>query len=207
MEGATKMEDTQNTLQENVEETTPDKVNSTNNNEAENKSKETESTLEKKYSDKEVDEIIKSKKAKWKAELEKEQNEADKLANMNEKDKADYEKQKLLDKIADYERKENLSKMSDEASSMLIEKGIQASKNILSFVVTEDAEQTSANVKAFVDLINDERQKIKQEFEKKLGSKTPVGGTASNEISHGAKLAEQANKSTQVTGPNPWGKK
>ncbi|CCI63627.1 phage protein [Streptococcus dysgalactiae subsp. equisimilis] len=54
---------------------------------------------EKKYTDADVDAIIDKKFAKWKSEQEAEKSEAKKMAKMNEKEKADYEKQKLLDEL------------------------------------------------------------------------------------------------------------
>lgn len=48
---------------------------------------------EKKYTDADVDAIIDKKFAKWKSEQEAEKSEAKKMAKMNEKEKADYEKQ------------------------------------------------------------------------------------------------------------------
>ena len=48
-----------------------------------------------------------------------EKDEAAKLAEMDDKEKADYEKQQLEAKLAEYERKEVLSKMSEQASEML----------------------------------------------------------------------------------------
>ena len=53
----------------------------------------------KKYTDADVDAIIDKKFAKWKSEQEAEKSEAKKMAKMNEKEKADYEKQKLLDEL------------------------------------------------------------------------------------------------------------
>lgn len=53
----------------------------------------------------EVDSIIKGKKSKWQKEQEAKQKEAERLANMNENEKAEHEKQKLLDRINELEKK------------------------------------------------------------------------------------------------------
>lgn len=68
-------------------------------------------TLKEKYGFKdntEVDSIIKGKKSKWQKEQEAKQKEAERLANMNENEKAEHEKQKLLDRISELEKKDNL---------------------------------------------------------------------------------------------------
>ena len=95
--------------------------------------------------------------------------------------------------------------MSKEAESMLLEKGITSNDDILAFVVTEDAETTSTNVKAFVKLIENEREQIKEEFEKRLSSKVPLDGTGSTKVSRGAELAKRENEKKVKPTVNPWG--
>lgn len=158
-----------------------------------------------KYTDEDVNQIIDKKFAKWQKEQDAKILEAEKLSGMNADEKEAHEKQKLLDVIKDYEAKENLQKMSKEAESMLLEKGITSNDDILAFVVTEDAETTSTNVKAFVKLIENEREQIKEEFEKRLGSKVPLDGTGSTKISRGAQMAKRENEKKVKPAVNPWG--
>ena len=158
-----------------------------------------------KYTDEDVNQIIDKKFAKWQKEQDAKILEAEKLSGMNADEKEAHEKQKLLDVIKEYEAKENLQKMSKEAESMLLEKGITSNDDILAFVVTEDAETTSTNVKAFVKLIENEREQIKEEFEKRLGSKVPLDGTGSTKISRGAQMAKRENEKKVKPAVNPWG--
>jgi uncharacterized protein (DUF885 family) len=162
---------------------------------------------EKKYSDDDVNKIVDAKFAKWQAELEKKEDEAAKLAKMDEKEKSDYEKQKLKKEIDDLKREKTLVEMSQRATSMLADKGINASEGILSFVVKDTAEGTSENVKAFVDLIEVEREVIKTDFEKRLGSKLPLDGTTSITLSRGAQMAKEANNQTKKPEIDPWATK
>lgn len=76
----------------------------------------------------ETSKAVTAAEEKWRDEKA----QADKLAEMNDKDKADYERKQLEDKIAEYERKDNLAKMSDQASEMLSEKGATPTKEVLS---------------------------------------------------------------------------
>lgn len=136
---------------------------------------------------------------KWHAEKD----EAAKLAEMDDKEKADYEKQQLEAKIAEFERKEVLSKMSEQASEMLSEKGATPTKEMLRLIVSEDAETTSSNVKTYLASVEAEREAIKAEYEKRLGGKVPLDGNGAT-ISRGAQLAKNANNQTKKPENDPW---
>ncbi|PJK25549.1 hypothetical protein CV769_09430 [Enterococcus mundtii] len=153
---------------------------------------------DKKYTDAEVDKIIAAKFAKWEAKQQQEKDEAAKLAEMDDKEKADYEKQQLEAKLAEYERKEVLSKMSEQASEMLSEKGAKPTKEMLRLIVSEDAETTSSNVKTYLASVEAEREAIKAEYERKLGGRVPLdGGTGGSlEGDYGKRLAKKATVET-----------
>lgn len=136
---------------------------------------------------------------KWRAEKD----EAAKLAEMDDKEKADYEKQQLEAKLAEFERKEVLSKMSEQASEMLSEKGATPTKEMLRLIVSEDAETTSNNVKTYLASVEAEREAIKAEYEKRLGGKVPLDGNGAT-ISRGAQLAKNANNQTKKPENDPW---
>lgn len=136
---------------------------------------------------------------KWRAEKD----EAAKLAEMDDKEKADYEKRQLEAKLAEFERKEVLSKMSEQASEMLSEKGATPTKEMLRLIVSEDAETTSANVKTYLASVEAEREAIKAEYEKRLGGKVPLDGNGAT-ISRGAQLAKNANNQTKKPENDPW---
>lgn len=136
---------------------------------------------------------------KWRAEKD----EAAKLAEMDDKEKADYEKQQLEAKLAEFERKEVLSKMSEQASEMLSEKGATPTKEMLRLIVSEDAETTSSNVKTYLASVEAEREAIKAEYEKRLGGKVPLDGNSAT-LSRGAQLAKEANNQTKKPENDPW---
>ncbi|WP_195960549.1 DUF4355 domain-containing protein [Enterococcus casseliflavus] len=181
---------------------TPD---NTSDNNADNKEKNSSDQTEadKKYSDADVDKIIAAKFAKWEAKQQQEKDEAAKLAEMDDKEKADYEKQQLEATIAEYKRKEVLSKMSEQASEMLSEKGATPTKEMLRLIVSEDAETTSNNVKTYLASVEAEREAIKAEYEKRLGGKVPLDGNGAT-ISRGAQLAKNANNQTKKPENDPW---
>lgn len=109
--------------------------------------------------DADVDRIIKSKHSRWQKELESEKQEAEKLAKMNAEEKAEHERKKLEERLAEYERKEVLSNMAREAKAMLKEKNVQVNDEVLSLLVKENADDTKANVNAFVEYMESERKR------------------------------------------------
>lgn len=109
---------------------------------------------EKKYSVKEVDELIKRKKAAWEKQRKKDDDEAKKFAKMNAQEKAEYKQQQLEKRIQELEDEKTLSGMRDEARKQLSEKGINISDNLLEFMVSKDAEKTKKAVDSFAELFN-----------------------------------------------------
>lgn len=188
--------------EDDAADVTPD---NTSDNSADNKEKSGSdpTDADKKYSDADVDKIIAAKFAKWEAKQQQEKDEAAKLAEMDDKEKADYEKQQLEAKLAEFERKEVLSKMSEQASEMLSEKGATPTKEMLRLIVSEDAETTSSNVKTYLASVEAEREAIKAEYEKRLGGKVPLDGNGTT-ISRGAQLAKNANNQTKKPENDPW---
>ena len=108
----------------------------------------------KKYSVKEVDELIKRKKAEWEKQRKKDDDEAKKFAKMNAQEKAEYKQQQLEKRIQELEDEKTLSGMRDEARKQLSEKGINISDNLLEFMVSKDAEKTKKAVDSFAELFN-----------------------------------------------------
>ena len=107
---------------------------------------------EKKYTDAEVNEIIDKKFAKWKANQEKEQSEAKKLAKMSADEKIEYENQQLKNEIAELKRTQALNEMSKVARGLLAEEQINVSDALLARLVNEDAEVTKETVSEFIKM-------------------------------------------------------
>lgn len=107
---------------------------------------------DKKYSDDDVDRIVKQKKAEWQKAQQKAVDEAKKLADMNATQKAEYERDKLQKELDDYKRKDALAEMSKTARKMLSDEGINISDELLSRLVTTEAEETKAAVDSFTKL-------------------------------------------------------
>ena len=97
--------------------------------------------------------------------------EAQKLAQMNETEKYEYELQQREAAIVEKERELALAENKAEASKILAEKGI--SLQLIDFVVAESAEDMKANIdlleKAF-------KQSVKDEVNKRLAGTAPKKG-------------------------------
>ncbi|KGR72895.1 DUF4355 domain-containing protein [Streptococcus phocae subsp. salmonis] len=153
---------------------------------------------EKKYTDADVDAIIDKKFAKWKSEQEAEKSEAKKMAKMNEKEKADYEKQKLLDELQELKNDKTRNELTAVARQMFAESEINVGDDVLNLVVTLDAEQTKANVttlaNAFTKVIADDRKASVRQPTPSSGA-----GAMSTQSNYGANLASKvAQQSTKL---------
>ena len=144
------------------------------------------------FTQSEVDELIKKRLAKQEKSFDKRMqeklDEAEKLRQMNETQKAEYEQKKQKAYIAELEAKINRSGLEREASKMLSEGGIVADEKILGIVVKDTAEKTQEAVEGFVALVNELADKKVGE---KLKGKTPkkMEDTTAGEITK-----EQFNK-------------
>jgi hypothetical protein len=118
---------------------------------------ETDPKDEKKYSDNDLDKIVNKKFARWKeeqaAELKKAQEEAAKLAKMNAEQKQQYELDKLKEENAQLKAAQVRAELGKTAAGLLAEKNIDATQDILDFVVGDDAEATNVNINKFVKIV------------------------------------------------------
>lgn len=105
-----------------------------------------------KYSDEDVDRIVKSRLAREREQAKKEKEEAEKLAEMNATQKAEYERDQLKKELAELKRKDALSEMTKVARKMLTEKDINIPDELLSMMVTTDAQETKQAVDSFAKL-------------------------------------------------------
>lgn len=136
-----------------------------------------EETTEKVFTQSEVDELIEKRLAKAKKSFDKKLqaslDEADKLRDMSELQKADYEKQKQADRIAELEAELRRGGLEKEATKLLSEAGIVATEELLGFVVGEDAETTLSAVNSFVALVEEvSTAKVQEALKGKTPTKT-----------------------------------
>ena len=147
--------------------------------------KDKAATEEKKYSDKDLDEILGKRFARWQKDHENKvkeaAEEAKKLAEMNAQQKAEYERDKLQKELdeqkqqnAEYKRKEALAEMTKTARKMLTDDGISVPDEVLAMLVTTDAEKTKAAVDGFKTAY---KSAVENAVTERLRGKTPPAGT------------------------------
>ena len=140
-------------------------------------------------SDRRVSEALK-KAEKKNAEKVK---EAQKLAQMNENEKFQYELEQREKAIAEKEKALALAENKNTASQILADKGLSLS--LVDFVIAEDAETMNSNIRLLDKAFKDS---VKREVEKRLGSSAPKKNLPPDE----AITKEQAKKMSIIERQN-----
>lgn len=114
---------------------------------------------------------------KWQALTDDKLTEAEKLARMTKEEKAEYRAKKLQKELDDYKRKDALSDMARTARKMLSVEEINIPDELLSHLISEDAEQTKTAVESFSKLFKDMVQEAVKNALKGPAPKAGTGGT------------------------------
>ena len=114
--------------------------------------------------------------AKWQKEKEAEISEAQKLAEMNAAEKAQYERDKLQKQLEELMAAQTRAEMTRTARKMLSDEGINVTDDILDALVSTDAEKTQAAVKSFSALFT---SAVAEAVKDKLKSPAPRTGSQS----------------------------
>lgn len=138
--------------------------------------KKTESQA--KYTDEDVNKIIDKKFAEWQKKQQKEVDEAKKLAEMNATQKAEYERDQLKKKLEELERQASLGEMTKTARKMLSESNINIPDELLSMMVTTDAEETKLAVDGFAKAF---KEAVESEVKERLKGEPPKRSSGSSQ--------------------------
>ena len=141
---------------------------------------------EKKYTDADVDRLVKQRLARERKAAEKkarQQAEAEKLKSMTAAEKRDAEFEQMKARLASLEAEKNQAEMLSTASDILKDAGVNVSSKLVSHLIAETADETKANVDEFVKLFNDAVNKGVKAAMKAAGSspKRKGGSSASDE--------------------------
>lgn len=109
---------------------------------------------EKQYTAAELEAEVEKRLEAERNKANQEKNEAAKLANMNAQEKAEYERDKLQEKVNQMEKERAIAQMTSTARKMLSDANINVSDDLVSMLVSEEAEKTKASVDSFVSLFN-----------------------------------------------------
>jgi hypothetical protein len=143
---------------------------------------------EKKYTDADVDRIVRKKIAQEREQARREKEEAEKLAEMNATQKAEYERDQVIQErdqarqeLEEYKRKDALAEMTKVARKMLAEKGINVSDDLLALMVTPDAQATKTAIDGFAKL---HMEAVEEAVKARLRGEPPrVGSGSSSPVS------------------------
>lgn len=121
-----------------------------------------------------VQTAVSNAQKKWQALNDKNLSEAEKLAQMTEKEKSDYEINKLKERIAEMERKESAGKMVSIARNILSEQKINVPDGIIQSLISEDAEKTKTSVEGFAKMF---KESVQDAVKEALKGNPPKTGT------------------------------
>lgn len=139
-------------------------------------------------------------------EAEKKQSEAERLAGMTKAQREAEEREALQKRIEELESAQVRSEMTSQARAKLSEAGIQTSDEMISVLVTNDAESTMSNI----DLFTAEVQKAAEKsWQKARIGQTPSsasGAQNGEELSFGKRMAQKFTQNQNTKAPDLWAK-
>lgn len=121
-----------------------------------------------------IDTAVSNAQKKWKDIHDDKLSEAEKLAKMTNEEKAAYRMSQMEKELNAFKEKDTLAEMSKTARKMLAEEDINIPDELLSHLVSTDAEDTKNTVQAFVKLFKDAVQNAVKD---KLKGNPPKRGT------------------------------
>lgn len=92
---------------------------------------------------------IANEQKKWQNMTDDKVSEAEKMAQMNKEEKAEYRAAQLEKELAELKKQNAITAMRSEARKMLDEQGINLPDGLIQNIVAEDADTTKTNVEAF----------------------------------------------------------
>lgn len=136
-----------------------------------------------KYTDADVDAIINKKFASWQEKQDKaiaeavaKVEEANRLAQMNDKEKADHERKAMADELALLKAEKAHNSMMKQARDMFTADKLNVPDEIINVLVTDNADSTRDAVKAFSGFI---QAYVDAEVKRQIAGAEPKRGSAS----------------------------
>jgi hypothetical protein len=136
-----------------------------------------------KYTDADVDAIINKKFASWQEKQDKaiaeavaKVEEANRLAQMNDKEKADHERKAMADELALLKAEKAHNSMMKQARDMFKADKLNVPDEIINVLVTDNADSTRDAVKAFSGFI---QAYVDAEVKRQIAGAEPKRGSAS----------------------------
>ena len=147
---------------------------------------------EKKYTDSDVNSLLGQKFAEWQKKKDREIDEAKKLAEMDGKQRAEYERDQAIKERDEAKKQLALVDMTNTAQKILKNNGISVSDELLQMLVTSDAETTKAACDSFSKAFNEAVENRVREAEVARAT-----GTTPKMISHSGNVMSEIEKRIQ----------
>lgn len=160
--------------EEGEAETKQEQVQETVKEEKAEKQKEEKAAQVPKYTDEDVNRILDKKFAKWQEKQQQAVDEAKKLEKMNATQKIEYERDKLQKELDELKKAASLAEMSKTARKMLAEENITISDELLSLMVTTDAEKTKTAIDSFSKTF---KEAVESAVKERIKGEPPKRGT------------------------------
>lgn len=159
-----------------------------------------DSKPELKYSDEDLDRIIGEKHARWKQDLENQQTESKKYDQMNDLEKAQYDRDQA--NKAAQEAKDQLEQlnMRNTTRQLMGDAKLPIDESIVAMVTTKEAETTKSNVNMLISFA----EKVQKETEKEFltgSTQHRNGSSLEGKSSLGKQLGEMHNKNNNRKNP------
>ena len=138
-------------------------------------------------------------------EAEKKQSEAERLAGMTKAQREAEEREALQKRIEELESAQVRTEMTSQARAKLSEAGIQTSDEMISVLVTNDAESTMANIDLFTAEVQRAAEKSWQKARIGQTPSSASGAQNGEELSFGKRMAQKFTQK-QNTAPDLWAK-
>ena len=137
----------------------------------------TDDPKEKTFTQAEVDEIVNKRLSREREKAQKAASEAEKLAKMSAQEQAEYQRDEYQKELEELKAKLARADIKETARAMLAADNISVSDNLISAIITDNADTTQQAIKGFAAAF---KEAVKTEVANRLKGNEPKASTQSN---------------------------
>lgn len=137
----------------------------------------TDDPKEKTFTQAEVDEIVNKRLDRERKKQEKAASEAEKLAKMSAQEQAEYQRDEYQKELKELKAKLARADIKETARAMLAADNISIPDNLISAIITDNADTTQQAIKGFAAAF---KEAVKTEVANRLKGNEPKASTQSN---------------------------
>lgn len=137
----------------------------------------TDDPKEKTFTQAEVDEIVNKRLSREREKVQKAASEAEKLAKMSAQEQAEYQRDEYQKELEELKAKLARADIKETARAMLAADNISIPDELISAIITDNAETTQQAIKGFAAAF---KEAVKTEVANRLKGNEPKASTQSN---------------------------